>query len=102
MYLRILLFIIYITYITYNILSYVYSYIKFVNNEESNIRKMYFNVNAEWYDCKYYYRNNICNKCEEGSEFAVYLFEHNGNNRYGDLAVYCKKGHNLTKSINLN
>ncbi len=68
-----------------------------MNIEELNIRKMYFNVNADWVVC-YNYRNSICTNCEEGTEFATYMYEDYGNNRYGELMIYCMKGKNMSKS----
>ncbi len=71
-------------------------YINYVNNyiyiNEQRLKKMNFNMNANWYDCRKdgFSEFAICQKCFQGSDVAVEMFEQLSNNMFGDLKVHCR------------
>jgi hypothetical protein len=77
-------------------LSIIGYYINYVNNyiyiNEQRLRKMNYNMNSNWYDCHGNGFNEfpICQKCFQGTDVAVELYEQLPNNFFGDLKVHCR------------
>lgn len=77
-------------------LSIIGYYINYINNyiyiNEQRLKKMNFNMNSNWYDCRGsgFDEFAICQKCFQGSDVAVELYEQLSNNFFGDLKVHCR------------
>lgn len=77
-------------------LSIIGYYINYVNNyiyiNEQRLIKMNYNINSNWYDCRGNGFNEfpICQKCFQGTDVAVELYEQLSNNFFGDLKVHCR------------
>jgi hypothetical protein len=65
---------------------------------EERIRKMNYNINANWYDCrgKEYNYNTICQKCRQEVDVATEIYEHLSNNYFGELKVHCRINNKLS------
>lgn len=75
-------------------INYVHNYI-YIN--EQRLMKMNHNINSNWYDCRGYGFNEfpICQKCFQGTDVAVELYEQLSNNLFGELKVHCRINNEL-------